>query len=473
MQAIQTPVFVDATPDQIDVQALSRLTKLATKIGVSIVDVAGFIDMIDAKSRAQLDLVGTAQTSANSVISSNKSMCASIENVSKRGKHALEGVEKSVDEMRLAGQQTQKVASWVGELEARMKQVSSKLNTVTESNSEITAIAKQVNILAVNAKIEAARAGDMGRGFAVVAEAINELSRKTADAADSISNNINELAGLVKDLRTESEDVSSDARMAIQNAHSTDASLTTIAQSIRVTAESAASVSSEANVVDEAIEGFKPAFDEIGSSVRETARGIDSARQQLNAMINTSEGIVQNSVKLGGITIEHAFIMYVKEQSARIGQLFEDGIAQNQITTEALFSAQYQPIAGSDPQQLMAPFTKFTDTVLPQVQEAALAFDPKVVFCAAVDTKGYLPTHNLKFSEPQRADPVWNASHSRNRRIFNDRVGLKAGGNTEPFLLQVYRRDLGGGEFALMKDLSAPIFVNGRHWGGLRLAYKI
>jgi methyl-accepting chemotaxis protein len=96
-----------------------------------------------------------------------------------------------------------------------------------------------------------------------------------------------------------------------------------------------------------------------------------------------------------------------------------------------------------------------------------------VVFSAAVDDRGYLPTHNLKFSLPQGPDVVWNTANSRNRRIFDDRVGLKAGQSREPFLMQVYRRDMGGGEFVMMKDLSAPITVNGRHWGGLRLAYKI
>jgi methyl-accepting chemotaxis protein len=93
------------------------------------------------------------------------------------------------------------------------------------------------------------------------------------------------------------------------------------------------------------------------------------------------------------------------------------------------------------------------------------------VFCAAVDRNGYLPTHNRKFSQPQGVDPVWNAAHCRNRRIFNDRTGLAAGRNTHRFLLQTYRRDMGGGNFKLMKDLSAPIVVSGRHWGGLRLAY--
>jgi methyl-accepting chemotaxis protein len=137
----------------------------------------------------------------------------------------------------------------------------------------------------------------------------------------------------------------------------------------------------------------------------------------------------------------------------------------------ALFSESYRPVPGTDPTQVVAPFTDLTDALFPPVQEAALAFDPKVVFCAAVDRNGYLPTHNRKFSQPQGRDPVWNAAHSRNRRIFADRVGLKAGRNTAPFLLQVYRRDMGGGEFRMMKDLSAPITVKGRHWGGLRLAY--
>ena len=63
-------------------------------------------------------------------------------------------------------------------------------------------------------------------------------------------------------------------------------------------------------------------------------------------------------------------------------------------------------------------------------------------------------------------------ANCRNRRIFGDRVGLKAGRNREPFLLQVYRRDMGGGTFKMMKDLSVPLFVQGRHWGGVRLAYS-
>jgi len=111
------------------------------------------------------------------------------------------------------------------------------------------------------------------------------------------------------------------------------------------------------------------------------------------------------------------------------------------------------------------------------VQEKALTLSDKVVYCIAVDRNGYVACHNQKYNQPQRVianpgDSVWNAANCRNRRIFNDRTGLASARNQRPFLLQTYRRDMGGGQFVLMKEAAAPITVNGRHWGGLRLAFK-
>ena len=57
---------------------------------------------------------------------------------------------------------------------------------------------------------------------------------------------------------------------------------------------------------------------------------------------------------------------------------------------------------------------------------------------------------------------------NRTKRIFNDRTGAGVGANTKPFLLQTYKRDTG----EVMHDLSLPIQVDGRHWGGFRIGYK-
>jgi len=101
---------------------------------------------------------------------------------------------------------------------------------------------------------------------------------------------------------------------------------------------------------------------------------------------------------------------------------------------------------------------------LPAIQEPILGLDQAVVFSAAVDRNGYLPVHNKIYSAPQGPDAVWNNANSRNRRIFDDMTGLMAGRNTTEVLSQTYPRDLGGGKIALIKDISAPIFVRGRHW---------
>ena len=149
------------------------------------------------------------------------------------------------------------------------------------------------------------------------------------------------------------------------------------------------------------------------------------------------------------------------------------GRVAGQIGQADLFDDKYRAIDGTNPQQHTTRFCQLTDKLFPNVQEKTLAFSDKVVFCISADRNGYIATHNRKYCQPQRpGDTVWNAANSRYRRIFNDRTGLASARNTRPFLLQTYRRDMGGGRFVLLKEAAAPIVVNGRHWGGLRLAFN-
>jgi methyl-accepting chemotaxis protein len=58
--------------------------------------------------------------------------------------------------------------------------------------------------------------------------------------------------------------------------------------------------------------------------------------------------------------------------------------------------------------------------------------------------------------------------NNRTKRIFSDRTGKRCGESTKPFLLQTYKRDTG----EVMHDLSVPIYVAGKHWGGFRIGYR-
>jgi methyl-accepting chemotaxis protein len=166
------------------------------------------------------------------------------------------------------------------------------------------------------------------------------------------------------------------------------------------------------------------------------------------------------------------FIRKAQETASRIAEVLGAAVAAGEITEAQLFSTDLTPVAGTDPEQFTAPYTGLLDRILPPIQEPVLSSDRRIQFCAAVNAAGYLPTHNARFSEPQRpGQREWNLAHSRNRRVFDDRAGLAAARNTRAFLLQSYLREMGNGQVVRLMEVDAPIMVGDRRWGNLRIAY--
>lgn len=163
-----------------------------------------------------------------------------------------------------------------------------------------------------------------------------------------------------------------------------------------------------------------------------------------------------------------------QQVAAEVSMAFEQAVESGQISADALFDNDYVAIAGTNPVQYRTRYLDVLERLLPPIQERWLAADSRMTFCAAVDRNAYLPVHNRIYSHPQRPDdPAWNTANCRNRRIFDDRAGLSAARNVRPFLVQAYHRDMGNGVTVLMKEIDAPIRVHGKHWGGLRMAYKL
>ena len=162
------------------------------------------------------------------------------------------------------------------------------------------------------------------------------------------------------------------------------------------------------------------------------------------------------------------------EAGTELAGIFERGVASGAVSVEDLFDTNYVEIPGTNPVQYRTKFLDWSERALPAFQEAFLAKDKRVAFCAMVDRNGYLPVHNRIYSQPQRpGDVAWNTANSRNRRIFNDAAGLAAGQNQRSYLIQSYARDMGGGNTVMMREIDVPVRVRGRHWGGFRTAYKL
>lgn len=168
------------------------------------------------------------------------------------------------------------------------------------------------------------------------------------------------------------------------------------------------------------------------------------------------------------------FVTRAMEAGVALTRIFENGVATGAISIEDMFDTDYVEIPGTNPVQHRTRFLDWTDRALPAFQEAFLAKDPRLAFCATIDRNGYLPVHNKMYSHPQRpGDVTWNTANSRNRRIFNDAAGLAAGRNQRAYLVQSYARDMGNGKAIMMREIDVPIRVKGRHWGAFRTAYRL
>lgn len=179
--------------------------------------------------------------------------------------------------------------------------------------------------------------------------------------------------------------------------------------------------------------------------------------------------------KLSSIRDENKeFIDRALTTAALICKAFEDAVSNGKLSREDLFDNNYVQIEGTNPPQYRTRFLSALEDILPPIQEALLAADKRMFFCACVDRNGYLGVHNRIYSQTQRpGDVAWNTANSRNRRIFDDRAGLSAARNVRDYLIQNYPRDMGGGVVVVMREIDTPIRVFGKHWGAFRTAYKI
>lgn len=356
----------------------------------------------------------------------------------------------------------------------RLSQVADTVKSVTKVSQHVAGIARHTNLLSLNAAVEAARAGEYGRGFAVVAGEVKNLSTQASSATAEITNTVDKLAeelnwliGQVSDAGSLADKIRDVTGAVEDDVHALPETFATVRRAQEEIV--AASKSIETSIMD-----TQHQVETLTDTVEQSTLSLSTASEKLMDVTDASETITGISARMGVQTVDTPYVDAVCDAANAISRMFEEAVARGTVSLSDLFDERYTEIPGSDPQQHMTRFANFTDRILPAVQEPMLKFSDKVVFCAATDRNGYIATHNLKFSRPQEPGAAeWNAKHARNRRIFNDRVGLRAGQSQRPFLVQAYRRDMGGGEYRMMKDVSAPITVNGRHWGGLRLAYLV
>ncbi|CAA7627662.1 Methyl-accepting chemotaxis protein [Candidatus Terasakiella magnetica] len=440
-------------------------------IGKQMIEIAEDIDEVAGRVADQQVLLTDLQRGIRDLSGSNERIVEAVSDTLAGAQAASNEAAESQKRVRHSLGDIDQVVRMVTDGRGLLLDLQNAMGSVVNVANGIGQIARQTNLLALNATIESARAGEHGKGFAVVATEVKELSRKAGIASAEIRKTLEGLTTTAGRLVEQGDESATRASGLTRETTAIAGTIDHIRVSLADIAGQVEQVTGDATVIRDSSSEMIAEIDKAAAGLGAFEGRLNGARARLQDLLNAGERLVVLTAEAGIETPETPFVAQVRDKAREISSILEREVSEGRISPEVLFDEGYSPVVGSNPPQFQAGFADLTDRLFPSILEGVLESNPRIVFCAAVDRNGYLPTHNRKFSHPQGPDPVWNAAHCRNRRKFDDEVGLKAARSTNPFTVQSYRRDMGSGKMALMLDVSAPITVNGRHWGALRIGY--
>ena len=370
--------------------------------------------------------------------------------------------------LREAIEQVRRVHEQSAETVSLIQALNDKSETIQSVTSVIQGIAEQTNLLALNAAIEAARAGEQGRGFAVVADEVRQLAGRTSEATQEASSTLEAIQQDTGHIVTRVKELASSVENGLASVEAVGGQLDELNAGSRKVEEQVRGIAEGGQHNEQSLGQMFGSIESLRDEMRDSDEAVAGLAQQASTLMELAEQTNAEFALYSSESYHRRFYEAAKDGAAAIRRCFEEALARGEITQDQLFSGERTPIPGTEPQKYHSPFDTFTDRHLPDIQEPVVASLEPIVFAITAAPDGYVPTHNNVFAYEPTGDPDVDLVKSRSKRLFNDRTGARCGSHTRDMLLQTYRRDTG----EIMHDLSVPIYVNGRHWGGFRLGYR-
>lgn len=360
------------------------------------------------------------------------------------------------------------------DLKQRMETFLDKLANVSEASSSIETFARQTGMLAFNTAIEAERLGAEGRGVAVIAKEVKTLSRRATKSNDGIGKAV---AHLTSEFQRLSRDYQEHAKIV----ESTQAHVNELCSSSAQGMSCLTGLAQESEHILVASEANLTRCQEISrysESIKEKVGMLGDRFDHTNHLVEditeASMSIMTSTTELGINTDDTIFTTMAQETADVCRKVLSERLSDGYLSKSIISKDRtYVPIEGTNPEQFIVEGYEELEYLLRDHLDQVLDRDDRIIFCCLTDPKGHVPVHNSKVSRSPTGNIEHDSRFCRNLRIFEDAGSQRAAKNTQPLQLHAYRRDLGGGEFIVMRECNVPITIEGDICYNLRLGYRM